>query len=77
MMMNGSMTMMTNTTTMDSEKEDFMEDKLSADDIEDFNGYLVKCTDKQVLGVLEKEIKAGRKAYAALAREEARKRDIY
>jgi hypothetical protein len=57
--------MTTNTTTMTS------------DDIEEFNSYLAKCTDKQVLGVLEKELKANRKEYAALARQEARRRDIY
>lgn len=37
----------------------------------DFRGYLKNCTDRQVLGVLEKEKKAGRRVYARLAREEA------
>jgi hypothetical protein len=49
---------------------------LSKRDREDFEAYLKNCTDRQVLGVLEKERGAGREAYASLARAEARSRGL-
>lgn len=42
----------------------------------EFHDYCVRCTDSQVLGVLEKETKAGRKGYRNIALREARKRDL-
>ena len=39
-------------------------------DIREFQEYLRNCTDDQVRGVLEKEKKAGRDAYVALAEAE-------
>lgn len=49
---------------------------MNAQDKIDFHGYCVRCTDRQVLGVLEKETKAGRKGYRNIALREARKRDL-
>lgn len=43
-------------------------------DIADFNSYLHACTDAQVRGVFDKEMRAGRKEYALLAAEEAWRR---
>jgi hypothetical protein len=45
-------------------------------DREEFQAYLQACTDRQVYGVLEKEQKAGRRAYANLAREELARRNL-
>lgn len=42
----------------------------------DFLAYLKQCTDNQVLGVLDKERKAERWSYAALAVAEAEKRGL-
>ena len=53
-----------------------MDDRLSARDISEFNGYLRICTDRQVLGVLEKERNAGREGYIELARQEAIRRGL-
>jgi len=50
---------------------------LTADDIRNFCGYLRNCTDAQVRGVHEKETKAGRDAYAALAQAEADRRGLF
>ena len=47
---------------------------LSADDAEDFSGYLRNCSDQQVQGVYDKEKSAGREAYAQLAVVEAQRR---
>jgi hypothetical protein len=49
---------------------------LLAEDIQDFNAYLAKCTDSQVTGVYAKERDAGRAEFAELARAEADKRGI-
>lgn len=49
---------------------------LTATDIREFRGYLKGCTDRQVLGVLDRETAAGRDAYAELARAEAEKRGL-
>lgn len=40
----------------------------------EFRQYLARCTNQQVIGVLEKEEQAGRHDYAELARAEARSR---
>lgn len=45
-------------------------------DREEFVAYLKACTDKQVLGVYEKELNAWRKGYARLAYEEMLRRGI-
>lgn len=50
--------------------------KLTADEIRDFSAYLRNCTDSQVQGVYDKEIEAGRTAYAELAVIEAGRRGI-
>lgn len=50
---------------------------VTGDDIREFNAYLHACTKSQVLGVLEKETRAGRDAYAALADHEARARGLH
>lgn len=42
----------------------------------EFKQYLRQCTDKQVLGVLEKERGAGREDYANLAEIEAARRGL-
>lgn len=44
---------------------------ISAKDIREFTAYLRNCTDQQVRGVYEKEKKAGRDEYVALAEAEA------
>lgn len=44
--------------------------------MKDFELYLCNCTDQQVLGVYEKELSAGRRHYAALARAEAVRRGL-
>lgn len=43
---------------------------------ESFAAYLRACTDRQVLGVYEKERAARRRAYATLAKEEAIRRNL-
>lgn len=53
-----------------------MSEKLSASDIREFALYLIQCTDRQVLGVLDKERAAGREAYIELARQEAMRRGL-
>lgn len=45
-------------------------------DREEFVQYLKACTDRQVLGVYEKEERAGREEYAALAHAEWIARDL-
>lgn len=50
---------------------------MTGDDIREFTAYLHACTKSQVLGVLEKETRAGRDAYAALADNEARARGLH
>lgn len=47
---------------------------LSADDVLEFSEYLRNCTDKQLEGVLEKELDAGRVVYAALAKQALERR---
>jgi len=42
----------------------------------EFEGFLRQCTDRQVLGVLEKERAADRKDYAGLAANEAARRSL-
>jgi hypothetical protein len=46
-------------------------------DEEEFRGYLRNCTDAQVQGVWEKEVRANRKAYAELAKDEGYRRNIH
>jgi hypothetical protein len=50
---------------------------ITAQDIREFAGYLRNCTDAQVRGVWEKETKAGRDEYAALAEIEADRRGLF
>lgn len=50
--------------------------KLSAADIADFSAYLKNCTDRQVQGVYDKEMAAGRRIYAQLAVADAERRGI-
>jgi hypothetical protein len=50
--------------------------EMTAKDIREFNEYLAKCADRQVLGVLRRERDAGRDDYAELARAEARRRQL-
>ncbi len=50
---------------------------MTTQDERDFNEYLRLCTDQQVLGVYEKERNAGRRGYAALARAEAKRRNLW
>jgi hypothetical protein len=50
---------------------------MTTQDKRDFNEYLRMCTDQQVLGVYEKERNAGRRSYAALARAEAQRRNLW
>lgn len=45
-------------------------------DSDEFAGYLMQCTDAQVLGVLEKERAAGRRACIRLAELEAARRGL-
>lgn len=47
---------------------------ISAQDIREFNGYLRQCTDRQLAGVLEKEIAANREEYTELTKAEACRR---
>lgn len=49
---------------------------MTAAEIRDFMAYLKGCTDRQVLGVLDKETDAGREDYAELARAEADHRGL-
>jgi len=49
---------------------------LEGNEIREFCGYLRQCTDRQVLGVLEKERNACRFDYAALAEAEAIRRNL-
>lgn len=49
---------------------------ISTKDKVEFRAYLEQCTDRQVQGVYDKERDAGRKAYAKLAEDEARRRGI-
>lgn len=50
---------------------------ITAKDIHEFCGYLRSCTDEQVRGVYDKEKKAGRDEYVALAEEEAIRRGLF
>ena len=50
---------------------------IDGDEIREFTAYLHACSKSQVLGVLEKETRAGRDAYAALADNEARARGLH
>lgn len=47
---------------------------MTTKDRREFQQYLRQCTDRQVIGVLEKEEQAARRDYAELARAEARSR---
>lgn len=47
---------------------------MNARDMREFADYLKQCTDKQVIGVLEREHNAGRGEYELLARLEAENR---
>jgi hypothetical protein len=49
---------------------------LSAKDEREFKGYLRQCTDRQVVGVWEKERDAGRTEYRLLAEIEAARRGV-
>lgn len=49
---------------------------VSAKDIREFRGFLQNASDVQVQGIYEKEHRAGREAYAELARAEAEDRGI-
>ena len=49
---------------------------MTESDREEFIAYLKGCTDRQVVGVYEKEMAAGRKDYAELAKHEAELRRI-
>ena len=49
---------------------------LTAQDIMEFYTYLEACTDVQVIGVLNKEVRAGRKLYAQLAHAEMHRRGL-
>jgi len=50
--------------------------RLSKRDTDEFKAYLRNCTDAQVLGVIEKEHAAGRRAYENLARDEQMNRIV-
>jgi hypothetical protein len=54
-----------------------MSEPISANDIREFCGYLRNCTDAQVRGVYDKEKKAGREEYVALAELEAVRRGLF
>ena len=58
-------------------RRDTEPETLTADDIWRFATYLRCCTDKQVRGVYDKERKAGRNCYAALAEVEAQRRGLF
>lgn len=45
-------------------------------DREEFIAFLRNCTDRQVIGVLEKERAAGRRGYTNLAKAEAERRGL-
>ena len=49
---------------------------MSKQDKKEFTAYLQQCTDRQVLGVHEKESASNRKDYAELAETEARVRGL-
>lgn len=49
---------------------------MKENDRREFREYLTNCSDRQVLGVLEKERAAGRNDYATLARNEAERRGL-
>jgi hypothetical protein len=49
---------------------------MTKQDRKEFAAYLRQCTDNQVLGVLEKERAAKRRAYAAMAEQEASRRNL-
>ena len=49
---------------------------MKAQDIREFTDYLHACTNNQVIGVYNKEKKAGRKKYTELAVLEAQRRGI-
>jgi hypothetical protein len=50
---------------------------ITAADIREFCEYLRLCTDEQVRGVYDKEKKAGRDEYVALAEVEAQRRGLF
>lgn len=50
--------------------------RVTAQDKEEFQGYLAACSDRQVRGVYEKEKQANRRAYAQLAKEELVRRGL-
>lgn len=54
-----------------------MTDTITAKDVSEFTAYLRQCTDRQVLGVLDKERAAGREVYIELATQEAQRRRIW
>lgn len=49
---------------------------MNANEMREFRQYLKQCTDRQVMGVLEKERAAGRDDYAELAVAEAERRGL-
>ena len=49
---------------------------MTGQDIREFNSYLRFCTDKQVVGVYERELRAGRDDYAELAYMELERRGL-
>ena len=50
---------------------------ITANDVREFCFYLQNCSDAQVRGVCEKEKKAGRDVYVALAEVEAQRRGMF
>jgi hypothetical protein len=53
-----------------------MAEKITEADLRDFSAYLLNCTNAQVQGVFDKERRAQRMRYAALAEVEAARRGI-
>lgn len=49
---------------------------MKAQDKIEFREYCLRCSDYQLLGVLEKEVRAGRKGYRNIALREAHRRDV-
>lgn len=50
---------------------------MSTSDIKSFLYYLQACTDRQVIGVWDREYNAGRMETAEMARHEAIRRGLY
>lgn len=60
----------------DDEEDSAEENPLSAKDIREFRGFLKNASDRQVQGIYDKEMSAGREEYAELAVAEAETRGI-